>query len=95
MTKSQQYFQDMMENHRDLFDDFKKIHDAYVQNPEKMQKEYNTKGEDILALIRRYENMLCNQSEGGRYGKFSANLAEKFWELIRKSFPKIDFIGIQ
>lgn len=95
MTKSQQYFQDMMEYNKKNFDEFKIIHDKYQNIPEKFQDEFNEKGEEILRIIRKYENLLCSSSETSGFGKYSSNLANKFWSLIRKSFPKIDFIGIK
>jgi hypothetical protein len=95
MTKHQQYFQDMLENHKELFDAFKKIHDQYALEPEKWQKEFNEKGEEIMGLIRRYENLLCGKSEGTGYGRYSSKLADKFMESVRKTFPKIDFVGMK
>lgn len=95
MTKHQQYLQDMLESHEELFNGFKEIHDQYNHDTKKLQKEFNEEGEKVLALIRRYENMLCNHSEGGKYGKFSSKLSDKFWESIRKKFPKIDFVGLE
>lgn len=95
MTKHQQYFQDMMESYEEDFATFKMIHDQYTLDPEKMQDEFNETGEKILNIIRRYEKLLCSHSEGGKYGKFSSNLSDKFWIQIRTLFPKIDFIGIQ
>lgn len=93
-AKYQQYFQDMMEYHKELFDEFRTIHDQYAQEPHKYQKQFNEVGEKVLEIIRRYENMLCSQSEGGKYGKFSSNLSEKFWQPIRATFSKIDHIGL-
>jgi hypothetical protein len=52
-------------------------------------------GEDVLKIIRRYENMLCSQSEGGKYGKFSSKTSDTFWGYIRGAFPKIDCVGLQ
>ena len=95
MTKSQQYFQDMLESHKDLFDAFKIVHDQYVLDPKKFQNQLNELGEDVLRIIRRYENMLCAQSEGGKYGKFSSKTADKFWEYVRSLLPKIDAVGLQ
>jgi len=94
-AKYQQYLQDMLEAHKEVFEVFKQIHDKYAISPEKFQKELNEKGQEVLEIIRRYENMLCSQSEGGKYGKFSSKLSEKFWEAIRKIFPKIDYIGLE
>lgn len=95
MTKSQEYFQDMLENHKDLFDAFKVVHDAYVQDAKKYQGQLNELGEDVLKIVRRYENMLCSVSEGGKYGKFSSKTADTFWEYVRGYIPKIDAIGLK
>lgn len=95
MTKSQQYFQDMMENHKDLFDAFKVVHDNYVIESKKYQNQLNELGDEVLKIVRRYENMLCSTSEGGKYGKFSNKTADKFWEYIRGAFSKIDAIGLK
>lgn len=95
MTKHQQYFQDMLESHEELFSAFKELHDHYALEPEKWQNEFNEKGEEILSLVRKYENMLCGKSEGTGYGKYSSNLADKFMDSVRKMFPKIDFVGMK
>ncbi|HET9946805.1 MAG TPA: MbeD/MobD family mobilization/exclusion protein [Patescibacteria group bacterium] len=94
MTKYQQTFQDMLDYHTDLFSAFEKMHSLYEKDSKKWQKEFNDLGEEVLGVIRKYENILCNTSESGKYGKFSSNLSDKFWEVIRAKFPKIDFIGI-
>lgn len=95
MTKHQQYFQDMLESHKELFDRFKHLHDKYAADPKQWQQKFNEEGEKVLAIIRRYENLLCSHSESGKYGKFSSNLADKFWETVRKYLPKIDFVGLK
>lgn len=95
MTKSQQYFQDMMEYNKEAFDEFKIVHDKYALEPEKYQQELNDVGEKIQTIIRKYENMLCGKAESGMYGKFSNKTAETFWSYIRKEFPKIDCIGLR
>ena len=95
MTKSQQYFQDMIESHKDLFDAFKVIQDNYIKDAKKYQAQLNELGEDVLKKIRRYENMLCSESEGGKYGKFSSKTADKFWEYVRGYVSKIDSVGLQ
>jgi hypothetical protein len=94
MTKSQQFFEDMMTYNKELFDAFKDLHDKYAETPEKYKDEFNEKGQEILQVIRRYENMLASKQEAGAYGKFSSKLAEKFWEPIRAHFPKIDSVGV-
>jgi len=93
MPKYQQYFQEMIEYNKELFNEFKTIHDEYLQNPKEYQEALNNKGEKVLRIIRRYENMLCGKSENSGYGKFSTGLSDKFWGLIRNYLPRIDDIG--
>lgn len=85
---------EMTKENETLLAEFKNIHDKYVQNPQKWQSEFNQTGEEMMAVLRKYENRLCGHSEGGKYGKFSSKLADKFWAMVRAVFPKIDFIGI-
>ena len=95
MVKYKQQIAEMLEIHRDLFKSFKDIHDKYTLDPKTYQKQYNEEGQKVLQVIRRYENNLCSKSEGGKYGKFSSNLADKFRTEIRLLFPKIDYIGTE
>lgn len=94
MTKCKQQVQEMLAAHKDVFIPFKELHDKYALDPQKWQEQYNQEGMDVLHLIKRWENNLCNKSESGKYGKFSSKLAEKFWEEIRAVFPKIDSVGM-
>lgn len=94
-AKYKQQVQDMLEAHKDIFKEFKKLHDAYEVDPKKWQDEYNEKGLEIQAILRRWENNLCGKSEGGMYGKFSSQLADKFREEVKVHFPKIDHIGMK
>lgn len=83
----------MLEYNKDLFDSFRDIHSQYELDPLAMQSLFNQEGEKVLRVIRRYENILCGKSEGGKYGKFSSTLSEKFWGEIRLFFPHIDSVG--
>lgn len=84
----------MIDQNKDLFKAFKKIHDQYEINPKPWRKVFNEEGEKILAVIRTYEGRLCSHTENGGYGRFSGNLVEKFWMEIRNYFSKIDEIGL-
>lgn len=95
MPKYKQVFQEMLLQNKELFENFQKIHDQYILDPKASQKEFNEKGQDVLDVIRRFENRLCQHTEGSGYGKYSANLADKFQEEIRARFPKIDNIGLE
>lgn len=95
IAKHQKYFQDMLEIHKVLFDEFKIAHDAYLVDPVSAKTAFNEAGSKILPIIRQYERMLTSEMSGSTYGKFSNNLSDKFWETIRRTFPKIDFVGIK
>lgn len=94
MTKYQRYFQEMMDQHKELFASFKVLHDQYQQNQEKYQHTYNEQGAKVVEIIRDYEKMLCAHSESGQYGKFANTLADKFWQAVRGYYPMIDFVGV-
>lgn len=93
MTKYKQYFDKMIEENREVFKDFRLLHDRYAFEGDGMQDEFNEKGKKILNIIREYENKLCKNSEK-TYSMFAGNLAEKFWIEVRKEFPMVDHIGI-
>lgn len=84
----------MIEENKELFDSFTKTHLLYSTNPDKYQDLFNKEGKKVLEVIREWENRLCYQSEKAGYGNFTSKLSEKFWEEIRKNFPKIDFVGV-
>lgn len=82
----------MIEDNQKLFNEFKTIHDSFKNNPKNWQDKFNEEGTKILRVIRRYENNLCSHSENTRFGKYSANLSDKFWEEVRVLLPLIDQI---
>lgn len=85
----------MLDENKELFDEFKPIHDAYVLNPAVNQAKYNAIGSDVMDVIREYERRLCAKMGAGQYSKFSMNLSEKFMAEIKAIFPKIMFIGVE
>lgn len=84
----------MIDQNHDLFKRFHEIHELYASDPKANQESFNTIGRDIQDVVHDYERRLCGKTESGQYSKFSSNLSEKFWGLLRQDFPKIDFIGI-
>ena len=87
------FFDMMIKQNQELFDNFKKIHDNYSENPAKYKAQFNETGREVLDAVRLYENRLCNQSESSRNAKFSTNLSEKFQYEVKRYLPKIDFVG--
>ncbi|HLD25058.1 MAG TPA: hypothetical protein VJB96_04035 [Patescibacteria group bacterium] len=95
MTKYRQFVLTMLEENRELFDEFRPIHEAYVLNPVVNKAKYNAIGSEVMDVIREYERRLCAKMGAGQYSKFSMNLSEKFMEEIKQIFPKIMFIGVE
>jgi hypothetical protein len=95
MSRYKELFDEMLAKNRELFIKFKIVHDLYASNPKENYQEFNELGEQILPIIREYENILCGHSEQGQFSKYSANLADKFWTEVRKNYPRIDFVGIK
>lgn len=95
MQKYQILFQRMIDENKELFDNFTLVHDAFVLNPDMNKARFNQIGAEVLDVIREYERILCGKTESGGYGKFSSNLSQKFWDEIRKVYRKIDFVGVK
>jgi hypothetical protein len=95
MTKYKEYIDKMFSENKLLFERFEKIHNEYALNPENLQSTFNREGIKILEIIKEYENRLCANTERGMYNKYSASLAEKFQNEVRKQLPMIDHIGIK
>lgn len=83
----------MLQENKELFDNFSAIHEAYIINPQMNQAKFNQTGSEVLEIIREYERKLCGNMNAGRYGAFSQGLSQKFWDEIRKVYSKIDFVG--
>lgn len=94
MVRYKEYVKKMIDENRDLFDEFRVIHDKYSLENEKHQSELNHIGEKVQEVIKEYENRVCANTERS-FSQYSANLAEKFQNEIRSIFPMIDFIGVK
>ena len=84
----------MISENKDIFDDFKTVHDKYILDEDKWQDELNIKGKKVQDLVREYEDRLCRNTERGMYSSYSAGLSEKFQGEVRRLFPMFDHIGI-
>jgi hypothetical protein len=94
MTKYREYVEKMLASDPELFKKFDLVHAQYHLEPDKYSSEFNQLGEEVLDLVREYENRLCSKSEGSGYASYSSHLAEKFQEEVRILFPLIDKVGV-
>ena len=93
-TKYKEFVDLMIKNNKEIFDQFKTLHDQYGLNPDELQERFNKEGAKVVRIVREWEDKLCRRSEGSGYGSYSGNLAEKFQGEVRKIFPQIDAVGI-
>ncbi len=94
MTKFKEFYERMIENNKELFDKFIKLHREYSMDQDSLQEKFNQEGSVVVAVIREWEGKLCSTSERAGYGNYTTNLSEKFWEEVRKNFPLIDYVGV-
>lgn len=94
-AKYKQYFEQMIEENQELFEQFEFIHNQYKQDPQKYQEELNQKGQPVVDIIRDWERRLCAAMGRTRYSKYSEQLSEKFWNLVRQEFDQIDMVGVK
>lgn len=92
--KYKEFYELMLKQNKTAFEEFKKVHDGFIENPKKWKEDFNRLGSDILDIVRDYENRLCRQSEGAGNSKFTTALAGKFQLEVKTHFPKINFVGM-
>lgn len=95
MVKYKQAVKQLYQNNKQLFADFKAVHDRYPTDRIKLSPEFNQKGKPVLVAIEEAEGRLCGHMLNGQYAKFSHRLSEQFREEIKKTYPYIDFIGVE
>ena len=95
MTKYKQYFQDMISEHKDVFDAFQPVHDAYMQDRKAWSQRFHEEGQPVVEIIRDWERRLCSGMERGHNAVYSAKLSEKFWGEVKNQFPFIERVGVR
>ena len=86
-AKFRQYYQQMMEQNKELFAKFKKIPAS--------EPEFHQVGQEVVDLVRDFDRRLCAAMGKGVYSTYSQKLSEKFWDLVRSDFPAIDLVGVK
>jgi len=94
-TRFKEAYEQMIKDNKDLFDRFRIVHDNFEQNETAHQEEFNDLGREVMSVVRKYEDILCRRSEETGHGGYTAALAEKFQNEVRKHFSKIDSIGVK
>ena len=95
MSKYKEYFNKMFELHREQFTQFMLVCQDYMSDREAHSEEFHRQGKEVKAIITEWEARLCGRMERGKNSVYSAKIAEKFWDEVRKYFPCIDEVGVK
>jgi hypothetical protein len=94
-AKYKAYVDQMFALHREQFQKFMLLNQDYLANRDRFRDEFNKEGVPIKAICQEWEQKLCGRMERGKNGVYSGNLAEKYWDEVRKYFPCIDEVGVK
>lgn len=95
MVKYKQYYQQMVDEHTELFAQFKQIHDEFVIDRETWSEQFNQVGQKVVDIIRVWDRRLCSAMNRGVYSSYSQQLSEKFWIEVKKHYSHIDLVGVK
>lgn len=94
MTRYKLAYEEMIGRNKGLFEEFKEVHDKYALDGDEWKARFDELGRPIKRIIWDSENKLCGKMEGAGRGQYSANLAEKFKEEVKKYLPLIEMVGV-
>lgn len=93
MVKYKQYFKDMCDENKVLFDEFLIVHNQFKADKRANQNAFNQVGIKVRSVVEDWDRKLCGRMEKGTNAAYSSRLSEKFWGEVRLIFPLIDFVG--
>ena len=94
-AKYRDYFNQMFNQNREQFTQFMLLCQDYMADKATHSEEFNRQGKEVKAIVTEWETKLCGRMERGKNSVYSANIAEKFWDEVRKYFPCIDEVGVK
>lgn len=94
-TKYREYYEKMVSENRQLFDEFLKVNDLFKADPIKNAEQFHSLGQKVLDKVRDFDRRLCSAMGRGVFSTYSQKLSEKFWDLVRKDFDQIDMVGVR
>jgi|GEM_PF-271630 len=92
MVKYKLYIKNLIEKEKELFENFNKAHLDYMRG--KNEKKFHEIGTEVVKKLKQTEDKLCLQTETGQYNKYSNQLSDKFWDEVRRLYPKIDEVKV-
>lgn len=94
-TKYREYYEKMVAENRELFDDFLKVNDLFRKDSASNAEKFHQVGQKVVDKIRDFDRRLCSAMGRGVYSTYSQKLSEKFWDLARQDFDQIDMVGVK
>lgn len=94
-TKYREYYERMVAENRQLFDEFLKVNDAYKRDNVANADEFHLVGQKVVDKVRDFDRRLCSAMGRGVFSTYSQQLSEKFWDLVRQDFDQIDMVGVK
>lgn len=95
MTKYKQYFQEMSDQNEELFKSFDQVHAGYLTDRKAWSAKFHSVGQQVVDIIREWEQRLCSGMERGANGVYSMKLADKFWSEVKKRYSHIELVGVR
>jgi hypothetical protein len=96
-AKYLQFYELMMEQKGDLFEEFKPVHDAFQKNRDDKAAEeaFHKEGLRVVDVVRDWDRRLCAGMGKGQFSQYTQKLSETFWDRVRKDLPLIDLVGVK
>jgi hypothetical protein len=94
-VKYKQFFQEMSDEHQELFVRFDAVHTGYLHNRKAFSAQFHSLGQEVVDIMRDWERRLCAGMERGSNGVFSSKVADKFWAEIKKRYSHIELVGVR
>lgn len=94
-VKYKQYFTQMSEENQELFNQFDEIHAGYKADRKAWSKKFHEVGGKVVEIMKDWERKLCSGMERGANAVYSAKLADKYWDEIKKRYSHIELVGVK
>lgn len=95
-ARYKQVLENIWNKDKELFQKFLLLNNDYA-DPKKrkgLEEEFQKIGKQVKDFLVEGEQDLCRQMEKSEHRFYSSNLADKYWDEIRKYFKYIDLVGV-
>lgn len=85
----------MTDQNEALMNQFDEIHAGYLKDRKAWSKQFHSVGQQVVDIIRDWEQRLCAGMERGANSVYSMKLSEKFWSEVKKRYSHIELVGVK